>query len=144
MQKLSVAKTKIARSIVAEIKSEKPFADLVDFRIDCQNKEIDDPGNAEFWKFIKYSIQDWSDKARADFAQLQIDCERIEKEYYAETGKWVYLFDGSCAVENIDHRFTENSIGYWPAMFGAACNVVAVSAENSGIDVNARLGRAIY
>lgn len=80
----------------------------------------------------------WSDKAKADYHHLNLDCDRV--------APGAYLFDENVDAENVcgDGVTTELSVDYWPRMIGTAGPTVGDRAHEAGLDINALLGRCIY
>lgn len=54
------------------------------------------------------------------------------------------LEDGNVASENFSNKIVEGTVTFWATFYNACCQVVMVHAEDEGIDINAKLGYAIY
>jgi len=81
---------------------------------------------------------------RAKIAKLYADIEAIQKAHTEAGNSWLYLQDSCVAAENMDSRFSEDSVGYMMHLYNSECIVIACHAENEGLDINAMLGYVIY
>ena len=81
---------------------------------------------------------------RAKVTKLYADIESIQKAHAEAGNGWLYLQDSCVAAENMDSRFSENSVGYIMHLYNSECIVIACHAESEGLDINAMLGYVIY
>ncbi len=54
------------------------------------------------------------------------------------------FMDTCCDHENIPASVTEASIGYWPALFAVGASAAGMRAEDAGVNLNKKLGWAVY
>lgn len=150
--KITVKQRKAAEKIVAALKRDEAHISRRELGDRCEAIYM---GNdyatlGPIYREVERMVGEWMDGARADYQKLAADVEVIEQAERATHPDNVYLFDESVDHENVTERgssepaFTEESIGYWSRMLGAAGPTIGDRANAYGIDINARLGRAIY
>lgn len=153
MTKITAKTRKAADKLVAALKRDEAH---------ISRRELSDRCEAVYWgdeyatkgdiyREVERLIGEWIDGSRAEYAKLAADVEVIEGEERKARGEYMYLFDEACDHENVieksgthDPQFTEESIGYWSRMLGSAGSAIGARAEGYDLDINKRLGRAIY
>ena len=89
-------------------------------------------------------LENTDSKHRAKLNKLYADVDAIQ-DAHREAGKgWLYLADSAVAHQNLPSGMTDQSVGYLMTLYHCECQVIAVHAENEGLDINALLGYTIY
>jgi DNA repair ATPase RecN len=137
--KLSKKQQKQAQAMAKRLIEEQPFADLVRLELDA---DYDTDCSVEDRAIRLEAIQilnarNKAAKAMAD--KLEADLKDLGMSDY---------HDVNVALENMPSGPWSDgpgwSVDYWPEFSRQIFNVVAVRAQDDGIDINAKLGYAIY
>ncbi len=92
-------------------------------------------------------LRDWSRQCAAAYARITADLDRIACELRAEQPgfDYVYLTDQNVDEENVlVYGRTTDSVDFWSAMTGAAGVAAGDRASSYDVDLNARLGYAVF
>jgi hypothetical protein len=131
MTKAQIAKraAKMARIII----DEQPEADLHGLFLDAEHKL---EGDERLILLAAFDLlQQRAKAAMRDHDKLVHDLTRLGLSH---------LEDGNVTSENMDPKLTPTSVDFWPEFYRQSCNVVASRAQCDDININAKLGYAIY
>ena len=97
-----------------------------------------DDGSVQFWVDVEQELIGWSGEWKQKVETLKTELDELS----SKVGEW--LVDENVAIENMDRKFSEGSVGWWKEFYGHLINTAANTAEEAGFNLNELLGRVVY
>lgn len=89
---------------------------------------------SELFDLVLHSAYALTDSQRTSYNKLVRELEAIDYD----------LVDLNVACENMDSQWNEGCVTYYAELARHLIDVAVCTAEQKGIDLNARLGRVVY
>ena len=140
MARLTAAQTRTVRDLCRSAKANDTRA-VLDVL-----KELDQHPNPAVAVEAAHQLLAWAKVQRTNYRNLGLKLAEVEQRHSdSMAGIWLYLRDEACDDENArDAGYTEDSLGWYAALYRSAAAAAGQRGEEAGIDVNAELGFNIY